>query len=168
MSAGPVLMITADAWHFIGREAYRSLDGCETGGILLGLDDGRTVSILEAGGPGPNATRGPKRFLRDLDHAQLLAASAWAKDGSQWIGEWHTHPGGKPIPSEIDLCSYHRHLLDPDLHLDRFIAIIVALDRTGNVVAVAWLVNHEGARPLALQVSDSARPDHINPLRGMK
>ncbi len=105
--------ITDVALSAIAREALRSVDGLETGGILLGDDATDGIVIRHAGGPGPKATRGERTFMRDLDHARRLADSAWSEDRSQWIGEWHTHPTGGLSPSEVDLHSYMRHLHDP-------------------------------------------------------
>lgn len=164
----PKITITADAWYLISLEARRSLDGLETGGILLGPDDGRTLSVLHAGGPGPHALRGPRTFLRDREHAQRLANSAWAEDRSQWIGEWHTHVNTAPIPSQIDLDSYLRHLVDPDLHFDRFIAIIVSIDATHEADVEAWLIDHHHSRSASLQISASGATANSNPPTGLK
>lgn len=149
----PTITIAADAWHFISLEAVRSVDGLETGGILLGLDDGQTLRVLHAGGPGPQALRGPRTFMRDRGDAQRLADAAWAEDRSQWIGEWHTHVNTAPIPSEIDLDSYMRHLVDPDLHFDRFIAVIVSIDATHQSDVTAWIIDTTHARSARLQLA---------------
>jgi integrative and conjugative element protein (TIGR02256 family) len=136
------MTITDVALTSIAREALRSADGLETGGILLGDDGTDGIGIRHAGGPGPNATRGERTFLRDLDHARRLADSAWL-DRSQWIGEWHTHPTGGLSPSEVDLHSYMRHLHDPELGFDRFVAIIAGFDASARVVVATWLVERD-------------------------
>lgn len=97
----------------------------ETGGILLGRHDAGTIEIMAAGDPGPQAKHTSTSFTRDLIHAQRLAAGAWVRDGRQWIGEWHTHPAGAPVPSTTDLATY-RHLLEtPDLAFSAFVSLIV-------------------------------------------
>lgn len=138
----------------IADEAIRSRDGLETGGILLGTDDNQEIVIRHAGGPGPNALREPRRFLRDLAHAQQLAVWAWNEDRSQWIGEWHTHPFGDLTPSNYDLEAYARHLHDPELGFSRFLTIIVGLTRTGEVTSVAWIVDRESALPVPIALAD--------------
>lgn len=143
--------VAANALNTIADEAKRSSDGLETGGILLGHDTPRRISIRQAGGPGPNAQRGPRTFLRDRDHAQQLADAAWQEDSSQWIGEWHTHPSTDLIPSYLDLNSYLRHLRDPELHLDRFLAVIVGLGPSGGITAVTWLITEDRAQPVPLR-----------------
>lgn len=139
----PPVTITDVALSAIAREALRSFDGLETGGILLGDDATDGIVVRHAGGPGPNATRGERTFMRDLDHARRLADSAWSEDRSQWIGEWHTHPTGGLSPSEVDLHSYMRHLHDPELEFDKFIAIIAGFDSSARMVVATWLVERD-------------------------
>lgn len=125
----------------IYREASQSRDGNETGGILLGhLRDG-IAEIRTAGGPGPVAVRKPTFFLRDLDHARRLAGEAFARDGSVWIGEWHTHPSAAPVPSTRDLHTYSRLLADPDLGFEAMVAIILTATDSGwvDLIARAWI-----------------------------
>lgn len=116
----------------IDREAARSRDGNETGGILLGqLHNEGIAEIRTAGGPGPAAVRQPAFFLRDLDHARRLAADRFAEEGSVWIGEWHTHPTGSPAPSHRDLHTYAQLLADPELGFDAVVAVILTATDPG-------------------------------------
>ncbi|WP_431235916.1 Mov34/MPN/PAD-1 family protein [Mycolicibacterium psychrotolerans] len=159
----PVAHIAPTALRVIVREALRSCDGLETGGILLGPDMADTIFISRAGDPGPRAHRTERSFQRDLAHAQSLADAAWEEDGHQWIGEWHTHPSGEMTPSALDLHSYFQHLHDPELHLDRFVAIIVGLTPHGAVPA-AWLIERDSVRALALNTHPStASPKPLSP-----
>ncbi len=127
----------------IGTEARASADGLETGGILLGHDLGTHLLVTVAGGPGPNATREKNRFLRDLDHARALADEAYDRDGSIWIGEWHTHLTGPAEPSAVDLTTYADHLADGRLGFERFLSVIVLPcpdHGWQHVSAVAWVM----------------------------
>ena len=152
----PVARITQAAQHTIAREALRSRDGLETGGILLGSDSTSTILISRAGDPGPRAHRTEHSFLRDLAHAQALANTAWNEDGHQWIGEWHTHPTGDLTPSELDLHSYLQHLHDPELHLAWFVAIIVGLTPDSSVTTAAWLIERHSIRALTPDTNPNA------------
>lgn len=147
----PSISITDSALATIAVESTRSADGLETGGILLGCESANAIQIRHAGDPGPNAHRAPQNFLRDLLHAQQLAHEAWTRDGSQWIGEWHTHPSGDLTPSELDLHSYLRHLHDPDLQLDHFVAIIVSGDGNAIPNATARLIERHQAQVVPLR-----------------
>ena len=156
--------MTQEVWRVIAREATRSRDGLETGGILLGSDDFNDIVIRHAGGPGPNARREPDRFLRDLAYAQRLAEIAWKEDQSQWIGEWHTHPSGDLAPSSYDLDAYSRHLRDPELGFNRFIAVIVGVTLTREATSVVWIVDQESARPVPVTLAkDQGTPPPPSP-----
>lgn len=106
--------------------AGQSADGRETGGILLGHgpDAGGLIRVTEAGDPGPAARREPGFFLRDLGHAQSLAAAAWERSKAVWVGEWHTHPHGDPQPSSTDLSTYAGLLLSAGLEFEAFVSVI--------------------------------------------
>lgn len=147
----PSITIADSAVTSVEREAARSADGLETGGILLGIDTGARLDVRHAGDPGPKAQRGKRSFLRDLSHAQDLAQLAWETDQSQWIGEWHTHPAGPLAPSERDLRSYLQHVHDPDLHLDRFLALIIGPGTEGQAVISTWLVDRTSLWALPLR-----------------
>jgi len=123
----------------IHKEAGRSQDGSETGGILLGFEETRSGSfwVTQAGGPGPKAERSPTFFCRDLDHAERLAERAFSIDGSQWIGDWHTHPCGPSALSQVDLRSYRKVLANSCLEV--FLAILLLPGSAG------WLDPRAGA-----------------------
>lgn len=138
-----VVTLSSGALAVISAEASASADGLETGGILLGHDDGDSMYVTVAGGPGARAARERHRFLRDLGHAQRLADDAYDSDGSVWVGEWHTHPDGPPEPSEVDLSTYATHLADDRLGFDRFLSLIVlpcVEHGWEHVSAVAWIM----------------------------
>ncbi len=111
----------------VESEARASVDGSETGGILLGHDatGPRSVQVTVAGGPGPAAQRNPLGFLRDLRHALELADDAYMRDGSVWVGEWHTHPVGQQHPSSQDMRTYRLLLEDPELGFSELVSVIV-------------------------------------------
>jgi integrative and conjugative element protein (TIGR02256 family) len=106
-----------------------SSDGLETGGILLGTDEGLAgpIVVRQCGGPGPAAVRRRSYFRRDLAHAAALAADAEA-NGSAWIGEWHTHSIAMPEPSARDLLTYQTLLDDPQLAFARILSVVVLAD----------------------------------------
>lgn len=142
----------------------------ETGGILLGHETATAAVIDIAGGPGAHAVRGPRNFSRDLQHATDLADQAWHESRAIWLGDWHTHPQSAPVPSDVDLASYARHLSDPDLGFTRFVSLIVgllddpALDYPSRPTAhppqpviAAWVVDARGALPSRLTVTEENR-----------
>lgn len=149
----PAIHMTAAAWAAIRREFATGPSHLETGGILLGHDFGDILHVTVAGDPGPNSRRSSDRFLRDRDHAAQLAAVAWEADRAQWIGEWHTHPTASPVPSQIDLASYARHLQDPDLNFDRFLSVIIGLDHKRQALA-GWVVTGDALFSVPICLGD--------------
>jgi len=134
--------ISTRAIDEIIKETLAANDGLETGGILLGHDALPTIVVTAAGGPGPEAVRGPRFFHRDLNHASALAEKAWSVDKSQWVGEWHTHPNGSLEPSPLDATSYLKHVADPDLNFTTFLSVI-AIVRDDDVLLAAWAITSE-------------------------
>ncbi|TQK17948.1 integrative and conjugative element protein (TIGR02256 family) [Microbacterium sp. SLBN-154] len=134
------IRITRSALRLIASEAVASSDGRETGGVLLGISDGEHITIRHAGGPGPGARRTPMTFDRDLVYAQDLADEAWARDRSQWIGEWHTHSSGPLFPSPRDISSYLTHLADAELGFTQFVSVIVGPPTPEGTPISGWIV----------------------------
>lgn len=114
----------------IATAAALSVDGRETGGILLGRDPDAVglIKVVCASGPGPHAIRGPSSFLRDLNYSRRLARLAYERERLQWVGDWHTHPQGPRVPSAFDLRTYASHLSNPELNFEAFVAVIVTPD----------------------------------------
>jgi integrative and conjugative element protein (TIGR02256 family) len=155
------VVMTPSAVQVIAHEAHVSADGNETGGILLGAVTRDAVIVRHAGGPGPNATRRPDFFQRDLDHAQRLGDQVFDADRSIWIGDWHTHLCAPPAPSTRDLATYQQLLADPELDFQQFVAVILAAsdgDWARPTMAV-WLVTHDNVTA----VSATGHPE--DPLR---
>jgi integrative and conjugative element protein (TIGR02256 family) len=123
----------------------------EVGGALFGLETDE-IAISHAVGPGPNAVRAQRFFSRDTQFTQAFADRLYLEDGSQWIGEWHTHPQGPAHPSELDLGTYAKHLDDPDLGLDWFVSVVVSpLSKTREVFTM-WIVQRHAARVIATHI----------------
>lgn len=146
------VLIPSHAHRLMLQEARRSADGKETGGILLGFErwQDRRCWVTQVGDPGPNAERSATRFCRDLEHAERLAEAAYAIDGSQWIGDWHTHPGGPPRLSTTDLKSYREVMAESDLNA--FLAILLLPGHRGwNRPGVyGWYVTPRRVRPIRI------------------
>jgi integrative and conjugative element protein (TIGR02256 family) len=131
-----------DSIRFHAFEGDRTL---ETGGALFGFESAGVIAVSAAVGPGANAIHEPRFFLRDLDHTRVAAAQIFESTGAQWIGEWHTHPNGQLEPSETDLTTYVRHLLDPELGLSAFVSIVVLFGSMRSEVELhCWCIEQLG------------------------
>lgn len=79
----------------------------ETGGMLLGYhgQDQPEIVITEALGPGPKARHGSHTFTPDGKWQQRHLAERYESSGrvTTFVGDWHSHPEGLPLPSPRDL-----------------------------------------------------------------
>ncbi|MEU2762540.1 Mov34/MPN/PAD-1 family protein [Streptomyces sp. NPDC007094] len=151
MTPRPVTAVhlTKEALRVITDELRTADRTRETGGILLGHHVHDTVTVQHSGTPGPQAVQTPTYFLRDRAHAQTLADHAYAQDNSVWIGEWHTHPTSRPVPSSRDATTYHQLLNDPELGFRSFIAVIVS-PRGPHWNITAWTCQNNTIAQVAL------------------
>jgi integrative and conjugative element protein (TIGR02256 family) len=76
----------------------------ETGGILIGYKADCEIVVTNATGPGPNAKHSFFNFSRDIDYCNSSLEQYFYESNGilTYIGEWHTHPYGRPIPSRQD------------------------------------------------------------------
>jgi integrative and conjugative element protein (TIGR02256 family) len=155
--------LAAHAVAELRRYAEESSDGLETGGILLGRDEGLggNLIVTVCGDAGGAARRKRNRFHRDVAHAQRLADEAFDRDASAWIGEWHTHVVGGNMPSKADLRTYRRLLDDPDTQLNRLLTIIVRPHQDAGWSQprlFAWSFTGTVLRELRIAVEDAGEP----------
>lgn len=86
------------------REAHVALPH-ETGGLLLGWSRETDIVITRAVGPGPRALHRPTNFTPDRDWQYAQIDKFYEESGRtlEYLGDWHTHPGGLPYPSDLDI-----------------------------------------------------------------
>lgn len=89
------------------EEQIQIYGSTETGGVLLGFIDKEIVVINKVTDPGPGAHHSEYYFRADNNYSEMLIDMEYANSGGkiQYIGEWHTHPQIKPIPSYVDFQS---------------------------------------------------------------
>lgn len=87
------------------RYIQEGVDSTEAGGILLGHVRGEHLEIVEATEPSFWDRRFRFFFERMPYFHHKLAMKRWRESNGlvRYIGEWHTHPQGRPTPSSIDL-----------------------------------------------------------------
>lgn len=76
----------------------------ETGGVLLGWRNGTDVVVSHVVGPGPDAQHDRSAFHPDSAWQAKKIAELYEDCGRrlEYLGDWHTHPGGRPWPSRRD------------------------------------------------------------------
>jgi hypothetical protein len=100
--------VKLDAWPTILEivERTTAVDGCESGGLLLGKSWHDFVQVVEASGPGPAAVREPHRLAPDAAYDSAVAIEG-RRRGFAPAGCWHVHPNGFRAPSRGDLEAAH-------------------------------------------------------------
>lgn len=92
----------------------KSLIQCEAGGILLGrfILESNDVIVDEVTTPMASDKRSLFGFFRSEKPHQAILNERWKSSGGtcNYLGEWHTHPQKKPIPSNRDLKSWEEQI----------------------------------------------------------
>lgn len=146
----------------------------ETGGPLFGFDDdeGEQLVIIGAGGPGPRATHRRRLFMPDRDAVdRAIAVVHDVSEGRYaFLGSWHTHPLGRPLPSPTDIATARDIAADLGTDLASPLILIQASNpfrrtlRTRDLRAYAW--DHAGSRlepqPLAVVPAGTYAPFGID------
>jgi integrative and conjugative element protein (TIGR02256 family) len=103
----------------------------ETGGVLLGHrqpGDGLGATVRYLVGPGPAAIHEPRRFEPDYAWQAAATAELWTTDQSlEYLGDWHTHPGGTTALSQLDKDALRAIAAAPDANQGNPVMLIVGL-----------------------------------------
>ncbi len=77
----------------------------ETGGILIGLYNSNydCAEVTDIFCATRDSKKGKTWFLRGVHGLQNKLNELWIRQKGYYLGEWHFHPGGTPIPSQIDM-----------------------------------------------------------------
>jgi len=80
-------------------------DGEETGGILVGhYTTAHDCAVVTAVSAAPvDSRRGRAAFSRGTAGLQAWLVDLWQGVRHYYLGEWHYHPKGAPIPSDTDV-----------------------------------------------------------------
>lgn len=80
----------------------------ERGGILLGYRKAGAIEVTALTYPGRWDRASAFLFERSARGHRARALKEWKRSGHlvDWVGEWHTHPGGVAYPSSIDRHSW--------------------------------------------------------------
>ena len=92
--------------------------GNEQGGLLLGYRKPNAIELCNVTFPTLWDRSSSTRFNRSQRGHRIRALREWliSRRTIDWIGEWHTHPGGRAAPSFIDLQTWRqlaRHQAKP-------------------------------------------------------
>jgi integrative and conjugative element protein (TIGR02256 family) len=77
----------------------------ETGGVLIGFYDQsfQMAEVVRATEAPADSRSGPTWFHRGVEGLQSMLDGLWKRQRHYYIGEWHFHPFGSPVPSAVDI-----------------------------------------------------------------
>lgn len=101
----PLLVLRQVIGRCKDSEAY------ETGGLLIGrYAEGLRVAVVTECLPAPaDSKAGPTWFVRGVRSLNAKLRWRWNAGRGYYLGEWHFHPGGAPVPSNPD-CTQMRSI----------------------------------------------------------
>lgn len=91
-------------YFFFEKARCACAGGVECGGILLGSYRGPHIEVVDFTQPGPDDEATLSSFKRKDSKHQDAATKAWHLSNRKqtYVGEWHSHPFGQPVPSSTD------------------------------------------------------------------
>jgi integrative and conjugative element protein (TIGR02256 family) len=134
-------------------EGWRTFPN-ETGGILLGTSHGDEVAVTTVIGPGPDATHARYTFTPDSDWQASQVAAAWhLNPDTEYLGDWHTHPGGTTHFSRLDTATAQSIADAPNARQPTPVMVVFALGVNASSRAAAARLRRGRLVPLALHVT---------------
>jgi len=116
----------------------------ETGGVLLGRRANSSLFVIDdAIGPGPDAQHTVNSFDPDQAWQEEQVADAWKHHGGrlEYLGDWHTHPGGRAALSRDDKSCMRLIRDSEDARAPRPLMLVFAINERGRVRGRAWVLD---------------------------
>lgn len=127
----------------------------ETGGVLMGYWGTAPAEpvVTEMIGPGPAAVRTTVSFTPDHDYHVQEISNRYDSSGSRtvYLGDWHTHPDGKPVLSPKDLKTLRRIAKYKEARAPNPIMLVLTGESWRASASVLWPVKTFWGRGLKLQ-----------------
>jgi len=107
---GYYIKITESAWDYlltwISKSSHRNGSLTETGGLLFGERDdaAKVIWITKVSGPPLDSRASKYGFICGTYGTSEVSEKLKERSGGaiQFIGMWHSHPNGQPVPSDLD------------------------------------------------------------------
>jgi proteasome lid subunit RPN8/RPN11 len=130
---GEMLRLKKDFYQIMSDHA-QELFPYESCGVLVGKVEGQEKIVSEVYKT-TNVVAGERKDWFNIEPKELMVIFQRAeKEEKEVLGFYHSHPGGKPIPSSSDL---------EQLSWSFYSYIIVGLDSKGHSEIRAWVFNEE-------------------------
>lgn len=110
----------------------------ETGGFLVGKysNDSMKALVLQNLLP-PKIASSPTSFQRETDGMEPIWNQLY-KEGLFYIGEWHSHPNGKPDYSTIDKKALTNIAMCDNVVIKRPVMLIIGITEKGCIQLKAY------------------------------
>lgn len=112
--SGGILQINPGVVTRIIIHKQISIHSTEAGGVLLGryIKNTEDVVIDLITEPSNDEHRTRLAYFRTSPHHQALLDDSWTQTAGEltYLGDWHTHPQCKPVPSLVDKENWHDRL----------------------------------------------------------
>lgn len=151
--------------------ATESYGEFETGGMLVGYEspeDAHAVVVTGLIEGGPNARQGQNFFHPDGRWQRTELARVYERSGrvETFLGDWHSHPHGLPLPSPTDLRTAARTAANKRARAPRPLTLIVGRHADENWVLAAFRFERGkliGARLRAFDAAEDELVDALDP-----
>lgn len=132
----------------------------ETGGVLMGYAIGPEITIAEIIGPGPGADHLTVRFDPDGQwHEDEIARIHGASSGRvTYLGDWHSHPRGKALPSHLDKATAKHIAETPESGTRTPLMLIVGMTEDAKFALRAYQWDGRHLKQRATRVSTDTVP----------
>lgn len=143
------LKISDGVLEHLMKNKQKGLFATETGGQLFAEFSKEAITIVHASGPRIQDKRRTRFSFAPSRQVETKEIDAFFKRGLHFVGDWHTHPESRPIPSQLDLESMAKCYLESIHNLDAFVMIIVGTDEFPHGLWIG-LHNANGIKQLLL------------------
>jgi integrative and conjugative element protein (TIGR02256 family) len=150
-SSGYQVRLAATAWSEIRgwiatNNRTRGVE-VETGGLLFGERNEllKIVWVDDISGPPPDSSHSRSGFVCGTHGTAELAREKGdrTKGSVRFLGMWHTHPGGMPLPSATDMQGIEQLIETTHTSRGRSLMLIVGGDASDRYAIASYLFNRE-------------------------
>lgn len=146
------LVLQPQQLALMSHEAWTRVPN-ETGGILLGHSVAEHLTVTDAIGPGPHATHDRYTFTPGSAWQAEQVALAWQRDSSiEYLGDWHTHPGGAARFSPLDIETAQTIADAPDARQPNPVMLVIALRSNVTTKVAAAQLHDKRLTPLRIRL----------------
>jgi integrative and conjugative element protein (TIGR02256 family) len=123
-TSGQTVILADGVVEYLIRHRQLKRGQTEAGGQMFARIEGGEITVVEVTGPRPTDRRTRTAYLPDRKAERAEIADRFAR-GLHFVGDWHTHPDGRPRPSGPDLESMTECFNKSAHSLNGFLLLIV-------------------------------------------